>query len=113
MGKTLKPSPKSPYQYSERRIMNRKDLFDFIDALDEDEGIRIESKLRNHAGGGFVFIGYYRGSYCVNICDRIWNERLRKHIAGGNDEWYYFDTAKQAYNFAFKEAKTPIRAWLY
>jgi len=113
MGKTLKPRPKSFYQYSERRIMNRKDLHDFINALDEDEGIRIEGKLKNHEGGGFVFVGYYRGSYCVNICDRIWNKRLGIYVAGGNDEWYYFDTAKQAYNFAFKEAKTPIRAWLY
>ena len=104
---------KVSYQYSERSIANRKDLYDFIDALDEDEGIRICGKLKNHVGGGFVFIGYYRGNYCVNICDRKWNRRLRKYVAGGNDEWYYFDTASQAYTFALKQAKSPIQAWLY
>jgi len=113
MSKALRHGRKVSYQYLERPIMGRKDLYDFIDALDEDEGIRIHGKLKNHAGGGFVFIGYYRGSYCVNICDRIWNRKLRKFIAGGNDEWYYFDTAPQAYNFAVRQAKTPIRASLY
>ena len=113
MSRRPKHRRKVSYQYSERSIVNRKDLYDFIDALDEDEGIRLCGKLKNHPGGGFVFIGYYRGSYCVNICDRIWNKKLRKFIAGGNDEWYYFDTAPQAYSFALKQAKTPIRAWLY
>jgi hypothetical protein len=113
MSKQSKHRSKVPYQYSERPIANRKDLYDFIDALDEDEGIRICGKLKNHAGGGFVFIGYYRGSYCVNICDRIWNSRLRKYVAGGKDEWYYFDTMSQAYTFALKQAKLPIQAWLY
>lgn len=103
----------STSKYSERPIRSRRDLLDFIVALDEDEGIRLEGKLKNHLGGGFLFIGYYRGSYCVNICDRIWNSKLRKYVAGGKDEWYYFDTGKGAYAFAVREAKSPIRAWLY
>ncbi len=85
----------------------------YIEALDEDEGIRLQGDLENHPGGGFIFVGFYRGSYCVNICDKIWNSKLRKYIAGGNDEWYYFDTGKQAFNFAMKEAKRPLTAWLY
>jgi hypothetical protein len=99
--------------YSERPIRNEHDLFDFVQALDEDEGIRLEGNLKNHSGGGFVFIGFYRGSYCVNICDRVWNIRLRKYVAGGKDEWFYFDTAKEACNFVLKEAKRPLRGWLY
>jgi hypothetical protein len=99
--------------YSERPIRNERDLLDFIEALDEDEGIRVEGNLRNHSGGGFIFVGYYRGSYCVNICDRVWNTRLRKHVAGQKDEWYYFDKGKGAFDFVMKEAKRPIRAWLY
>jgi hypothetical protein len=99
--------------YSERSITNEGDLLDFIEALDEDEGVRVEGNLKNHTDGGFIFVGYYRGSYCVNICDRLWSPKLRKYIAGGKDEWYYFDTGKQAYNFVMKEAKRPIRAWLY
>ena len=99
--------------YSERPIRNEGDLRDFIEALDEDEGIRLEGNLDNHVRGGFIFIGYYRGSYCVNICDRVWNRKLKKDVAGGKDEWYYFDTAEDAYAFCLKEAKHPIRAWLY
>ena len=99
--------------YAERPIKDEQDLLDFIEALDEDEGIRVEGNLENHIGGGFIFIGYYRGSYCVNICDRIWNTKLRKYVAGGKDEWYYFDIGKETWRFCVKEAKHPIRAWLY
>ncbi len=99
--------------YSERPIRREQDLLDFIKALDEDEGIRVEGDLKNHDNGGFIFVGNYRGSYCVNICDRLWNSKIRKHIAGGKDEWYYFDTAKGAFHFVLKEAKRPLRAWLY
>jgi hypothetical protein len=99
--------------YSERVIRNERDLLDFIEALDEDEGIRVQGNLKNHAGGGFIFVGYYRGSYCVNICDKVWSPKLRKYLAGGKDEWYYFDTGKQAFNFVMKEAKRPVLGWLY
>jgi hypothetical protein len=105
--------PNAVQLYSERAIRNERDLLDFIEALDEDEGIRIEGSLKNHTAGGFIFVGYYRGNYCVNICDRVWNPKLRKYLAGGNDEWYYFDTGRQAFTFVMKEAKRPVRAWLY
>jgi hypothetical protein len=88
-------------------------LYDFIEALDEDEGIRVVGNLSIHIGGGFIFVGYYRGSYCINICDRIWNGKLGKYVAGERDEWYYFDNAKETYAFVLKEAKQPIEAWLY
>jgi len=99
--------------YSERAIRTERDLLDFIEALDEDEGVRLEGNLKNHTAGGFIFVGYYRGSYCVNICDRTWNSKLRKYVTGGKDEWYYFDTGKQAFTFVMKEAKRPLKAWLY
>ena len=99
--------------YSERSIRYEKDLLDFINALDEDEGVRIVGNLENHAGGGFIFVGYYRGSYCVNISDRSWNSKLRKYVTGGKDEWYYFDTGRQAFDFVMRDAKRPLRAWLY
>jgi hypothetical protein len=102
-----------PPLYSERAIRTEQELLRYVQALDEDEGIRLQGNLENHAGGGFIFVGFYRGSYCVNICDRIWNAMLRKYTAGGNDEWYYFDTGRQAFDFVMKEAKIPLRAWLY
>lgn len=99
--------------YSEREIRTERDLLDYIKAFDEDEGIRIQGDLKHHVQGGFIFVGIYRGSYCVNICDKKWNSRLKKYVAGGNDEWYYFDTGKQAFDFVMKEARRPLRAWLY
>ncbi len=99
--------------YSERQIRNTGDLLDFIVALDEDEGIRVQGALDNHSNGGFLFVGYYRGSYCVNICDKVWNKKRRDYVAGDNDEWFYFDTGKDAFRFVLKEAKRPIQAWLY
>ena len=99
--------------YSERVLRNEEDLLEHIEALDEDEGVRIQGDLENHVHGGFIFVGYYRGSYCVNICDKVWNSKLRKFTAGGSDEWYYFDKAEQAFRFVMKEAKRPLRAWMY
>ena len=99
--------------YSERPISKEQDLLDFIKALDEDEGIRLEADLKNHENGGFIFVGFYRGNYCVNICDRVWSAKVKGYVAGGKDEWYYFDTGKEAFRFVLKEAKHPIRAWLY
>jgi len=99
--------------YSERRIKDDHDLLDFVEALDEDEGIRLDGALKNHSNGGFIFVGVYRGSYCVNICDRVWSSKLRKYIAGEKDEWYYFDTGKEAWRFVLKEARRPLHARLY
>ena len=100
-------------RYRERRIKDEQDLLDFIDALDEDEGIRLDGDLKNHSNGGFIFVGTYRGSYCVNICDKVWSPKLRKHVAGANDEWYYFETGMEAWRFVLKEAQRPLHAWLY
>ena len=113
MGKRAGQKSKSTTLYSERAIRTQRDLLDYIEALDEDEGIRIQGDLENHIQGGFIFVGIYRGSYCVNICDKIWNSKLKTDVAGGNDEWYYFDTGKQAFDFVMKEARRPLRAWLY
>ncbi len=73
----------------------------------------MEGGLENHANGGFIFVGYYRSSYCVDICDRVWDPNLRMYVAGGKDEWYYFDTGRQAFDFVLKQAKRPLHAWLY
>jgi len=113
MAQNVKKNIRNIEFYSERPIKSARDLLEFIEALDEDEGVRVEGNVVGHIGGGFIFVGYYRGSYCVNICDRIWNPRLRKHVAGERDEWYYFDKGREAYDFVVKEARNPIRAWLY
>ena len=113
MPKTRSHVTRTVELYSERPIRREQDLLDYIDALDEDEGVRIDGDLKNHENGGFIFVGTYRGSYCVNICDKVWSSKLKRHIAGGKDEWYYFDKGKEAFHFVMKEARQPLRAWLY
>ncbi len=113
MPKTRSHASRTVELYSERPISREQDLLDFIEVLDEDEGIRIDGNLKNHENRGFIFVGTYRGSYCVNICDKVWSPKLKRHIAGGKDEWYYFDKGKEAFDFVMKEAKRPLRAWLY
>jgi hypothetical protein len=113
MSKTRSHTSATVQLYSERPIKNERDLLDFIKALDEDEGIRVQGALKNHENGGYIFVGTYRGSYCVNICDKVWSPNLRRHVAGGKDEWYYFDKGKEAFDFVMKEAKRPIQACLY
>jgi len=113
MAKAKRKLTRGKRLYSERLIKDEHDLLDFIEALDEDEGVRLDGDLKNHVNGGFIFVGVYRGSYCVNICDKLWDAKLRKHVAGGKDEWYYFDTGKEAYRFVLKEARSPLHAWLY
>ncbi len=99
--------------YSERPIKQEQHLLEYIEALDEDEGIRMEGNLKNHENGGFIFVGTYRGSFCVNICDKVLASRVHGYVAGGKDEWFYFDDGKEAFRFVMKEAKKPLRAWLY
>lgn len=99
--------------YAERPVRSERDLLDFIQALDEDEGIRIEGNLENHESGGFIFVGTYRGNFCVNICDRVWAPKVGQYVAGPKDEWFYFDTGKQAFHFVMKQARKPLKAWLY
>ena len=99
--------------YSERRIRSEHELLEFIEALDEDEGVRVNGSSKNHANGGWIFIGHYEGGYCVNLCDKMWSPKLRKYVTGGNDRWIYFDTSKEAFDYVRKFAKRPLRAWLY
>ena len=113
MRKTKPRTSRTVELYSERPISREQDLMKFIQALDEDEGIRIDGSLKNHENGGFIFVGTYRGSYCVNISDKVWVPKLKKYVTGWKDEWYYFDTGKEAFHFVMKEAKKPLRAWLY
>lgn len=89
------------------------DLVRFMKALDEDEGIRIEGKVKGLANGGFVFVGFYRGQYCLNTCDRAWDSKIKAYTAGGNDKYEYFERFEELISRIKPLIKKPIRAWLY
>ena len=99
--------------YAERRIPDLPLLKRFIRALDEDEGIRIEGNLPDLANGGYIFVGFYRGSYCVNLCDRIRDRQTQKYTVGSNDKWFYFEEFNGLWKFLRPLIRKPLRAWLY
>ena len=99
--------------YTERRIRDLPLLKRLMQALDEDEGIRIEGNVRDLANGGYVFVGFYRGSYCVNLCDRIRDRQSQKYTVGSNDRWFYFEEFSGLWKFLRPLIRKPLRAWLY
>jgi hypothetical protein len=99
--------------YAERRIRDLPLLRRLMRALDEDEGIRIEGKLPDLANGGFIFVGFYRGSYCVNLCDRISDKHSKGYTVGDNDRWFYFDEFRDLWKFLRPLIREPLRAGLY
>jgi len=99
--------------YVERRIRDLPLLKRFIQALDEDEGLRIEGNRPDLANGGYIFVGFYRSSYCVNLCDRIRDKQSQKYTVGSNDKWFYFDEFTDLWRFLRPLIRKPLRAWLY
>jgi hypothetical protein len=99
--------------YMERRIQDLALLKRFVRALDEDEGLRIEGNVSDLANGGYIFVGFYRGSYCVNLCDRVKDNQSQKYTVGSNDRWFYFEDASGLWKFLRPLIRKPLRAWLY
>ena len=84
-----------------------------VNALDEDEGIRIEGGLQDFTSGGYIFVGFYRGRYCVNLCDRIRDRSTKRYTAGSNDKWFYFEDFRGLWGFLRPLIRKPLKAWLY
>ncbi|MEM4246245.1 MAG: hypothetical protein QW390_03000 [Candidatus Bathyarchaeia archaeon] len=99
--------------YREQRIRSIKELRERLEALDEDEGIRIYGDAEGFSNGGFLFAGVYMGRYCIRICDRVWSRRCRKYLARRRSEYLYFARADQAWAFIKSAVKRPLKAWLY
>lgn len=99
--------------YSEQEIADIEQLKLTAKALDQDEGIRIEGGLPNLENGGFVFVTHYRSRYCVNICDRKFDEKIGKYVPGGNDKWQFFEKFEDAWALVEKSIRRPMKAWVY
>jgi len=99
--------------YKEREISSLVELRKYMEALDEDEGIRAWGDARGFKEGGFIFITRSKGQYCVNICDRVWDDEKKTFMVGGSDVWYYFDDFTHAWKFVKSLVRCPLKAWLY
>jgi len=101
------------HRYRERCIRTFKDLKVTVEALDPDEGVRILGSSKDLRGGGFIFIAKKSNRYCVNITERIVDERLGEYIPGGREEWLYLQNAEDVMNIVKDKAARPLKAWVY
>lgn len=99
--------------YSEQEVHDLEQLMSTARNLDQDEGIRIEGALPDYENGGFVFFTFYRGRYCVNFCNRRFDERLGKYVPGGGDTLHFFGKFDDAWALAEKSIRRPLKAWIY
>jgi len=99
--------------YKEEEIDNLEDLRRLMEALDEDEGIRVLGKVEGFANGGFIFVSRFRDKFCLNICDRVLDEKTGTYAVGGRDVWLYFDDFDSAWSRLKSLVAEPVKAWLY
>jgi len=84
-----------------------------MEALDEDEGIRVLGNVKEFVNGGFIFVSRFREKICLNICDRVWDEKTETYTVGGRDVWLYFDDVDSAWVRLKSLIAYPVKAWLY
>ncbi|MAH21929.1 MAG: hypothetical protein CMO12_03865 [Thaumarchaeota archaeon] len=100
-------------RYTDTRINGFSRLETLVRALDIDEGIRIQGKVRGFARGGYVFVTRSRRQFCVNVCEQVVDTGSGKYIPGGREEWYYFDDAAAVLRYIRPIIETPLLAWAY
>jgi hypothetical protein len=94
-------------------IRDMRSLRRWLRNLEEDEGLRIVGRAEAFAGGGFMFVGHRQGKYRINICDRIWDRKLRTYRAGGGGLWREFDSFEEAWGYVRPLVRRPVQAWVY
>jgi hypothetical protein len=104
---------KSKHSYGERKITNLDDLKNLVWALDLDEGIRFVSNSSRPQGKSFVFITKCEDKLCISIKERIFDRSLNQYVPGGKEEWKYFETPEEAWQFITGVLPTPLEAYYY
>ncbi|WP_455369168.1 hypothetical protein [[Eubacterium] cellulosolvens] len=99
--------------YSEKRINNFDDLALLIQAMDQDEGIRIRGNIKRFKGGGFIFVTKPDNRYCLNIADRIYDSTTNTDTVGENDEWIYFHNYEEVWDKLKHLIRNPLEAYAY
>ena len=99
--------------YSERKIDSLEDLALLIQAMDQDEGIRIRGDIKRFKGGGFIFVTKPDDRYCMNIVDRIYDPIENSDTVGENDEWIYFHNFEKVWDKLKNLIRYPLEAYAY
>jgi len=99
--------------YAERRIESLEELATFIQAMDQDEGVRIRGEVEGFKGGGYIFVAKSENRYCINICDRVLDPARKTYTVGENDVWLYLDSFEETWERLKKLVRNPIEAYAY
>jgi hypothetical protein len=98
-------------RYGEKKIRSIKELKELIEILEPDEGIRVISSSNDEEG--FIFVTRSPGRYCVNLCEKVFDESLGAMVPGGKEAWHYVTTADEVWKFIEAQTTRPLEAWLY
>ena len=104
---------KKSVPYSEKKVNNLEDLALLIQAMDQDEGIRILGNIKRFKGGGFIFVTKTDDRYCLNIVDRIYDSTKNIDTVGENDEWIYFHDFEELWDKLKNLIRNPLEAYAY
>ncbi len=100
-------------RYSEKKIEHIKELKTLLWGLDLDEGIRLVAQYPTYENGAFIFLTKSDSQYCVNIKNRVVDDKSGVFVPGEKEQWKYFETAEDAWSFISKYLKTPLEAYYY
>ncbi|MBS7626051.1 hypothetical protein KEJ51_03270 [Candidatus Bathyarchaeota archaeon] len=99
--------------YMEHKIESVEELATLMEAMDQDEGIRVRGSVEDLDGGGFIFISKSNGRYVFNLCDRVYDPKTKDYMPGGNDRWLYFDRFEEAWKTLMTIIHNPLEAYSY
>lgn len=81
--------------------------------LDHDEGLRFVSDSAGYEKGAFVFVTRNEDKFCVNVRERVLDEKSKDFVPGSKEQWKYFETAEAAWNYTSKFLKSPLEVYYY
>ncbi|MEM3381205.1 MAG: hypothetical protein QXQ11_03490 [Candidatus Bathyarchaeia archaeon] len=99
--------------YTEHKIESLEELATLMEAMDQDEGIRVRGSIEGLEGGGFIFISKSNGRYVFNLCDRIYDPKIGAYMPAGNDRWLYFESFEEAWKTLMTIIHNPLEAYSY
>ncbi|GBC74735.1 hypothetical protein HRbin06_00042 [archaeon HR06] len=91
----------------ENKVDNWEKLKRILETMEPDEGVRIDLEDR------FIFINKIKGEYPVCICEKVYDEDLKKYLPKEDKEWYSFQKLEELINFLKERVRGNLEAWIY
>lgn len=111
--KASRPRRPKGSSYSERKITQLGELKNIVMGLDLDEGIRFVVDVPGYEGKAFVFATKGDDKICIVTKERVFDKNINQYVPGGKEQWKYFETPDEAWDYVSKLLKPPIEAYYY